>query len=152
MRSRPHAWPASAPDALAVGEIPARATGPVHLVGGEIEPEFFRAHASVVHDLQFQRAPAREPFVVQGRGVTGQDGIAGQGLEQFQQLYVVLFLIVETVSAPRCTGVMEIGRIAVDQFAPPVVILRQEPMSTVVDLLYRIVTFAASHGERSEGW
>ncbi len=59
---------------------------------------------------------------------------------------------VETVSAPRCTGVMEIGRIAVDQFAPPVVILRQEPMSTVVDLLYRIVTFAASHGERSEGW
>ena len=45
--------------ALAVGEIPARATGPVHTVGGEIEPEFFRAHASVVHDLQFQRAPAR---------------------------------------------------------------------------------------------
>ncbi|WP_419601765.1 hypothetical protein, partial [Thiolapillus sp.] len=40
-------------------------------------------------------------------------------LEQFQQLYVVLFLIVETVSAPRCTGVMEIGRIAVDQFATP---------------------------------
>ncbi|WP_419601764.1 hypothetical protein, partial [Thiolapillus sp.] len=39
----------------------------------------FRAHASVVHDLQFQRAPAREPFVVQGRGVTGQDDIAGQG-------------------------------------------------------------------------
>ena len=87
--------------------------------GGEIEPGFFRAHTSVAHDLQFQRAPAREPFVVQGRGVAGQDGIAGQGLEQFQQLYVVLFLIVETVSAPRCTGVMEIGRIAVDQFAPP---------------------------------
>ncbi|WP_419650063.1 hypothetical protein, partial [Thiolapillus sp.] len=79
----------------------------------------------------------REPFVVQGRGVAGQDDIAGQGLEQFQQLDVVLFLIVETVSAPRCTGVMEIGRIAVDQFATPVVIRRQEPVSTVVDLLYR---------------
>ena len=100
--------------------------------------------------LSIQRAPAREPFVVQGRGVTGQDDIAGQSLEQFQQLYVVLFLIVETVSAPRCTGVMEIGRIAVDQFATPVVILRQEPMSTVVDLLYRIVTFKSGHCPRVE--
>ena len=51
------------------------------------------------------------------RGVTGQDDIAGQSLEQFQQLYVVLFRIVETVSAPRCTGVMEIGRIAVSKAA-----------------------------------
>ena len=48
------------------------------------------------------------------------------GLENtFQQLDVVLFLIVETVSASRCTGVMEIGWIAVDQFATPVVIRRQ---------------------------
>ncbi|WP_419625037.1 hypothetical protein, partial [Thiolapillus sp.] len=61
-----------------------------------------------------------------------QCGLAATGVYQpslrspWLAAYVVLFLIVETVSAPRCTGVMEIGRIAVDQFAPPVVILRQE--------------------------
>ncbi len=45
---------------------------------------------------------------------------------------------------------MEIGRIAVDQLAIPVVILRQEPVSTVVDLLYRIVTFKSGQCPRVE--
>ena len=85
----------TAPDALAVGEIPARAAGPVHPVGGEIEPGFFRAHTSVAHDLQFQRAPAREPFVVQGQGVT-----------VFGEFLLLLYDIGEFVSAAlqRCFG------------------------------------------------
>ena len=53
-------------DALPVGEILASKAGPVHPGDGEIKPELFGAHATLVHDLQFGGAPSGKQVVVQG--------------------------------------------------------------------------------------
>jgi len=52
---------------------------------------------------------------------------------------VVLLLVVEAVAPTRAASVMEIGRIAVDQFLSPVVIIRQELVGAAIDLFHRIV-------------
>ena len=54
--------------------------------------------------------------------------MARQALEQFQQLDMVGWVVVEAVAASRGSGVPQIRRVAVKQFAPAIVILGQKPV------------------------
>ncbi len=67
------------------------ASRPSDPIGGEVEPELFGAHLALVHHLQSQAALLPEQTLVQSRGLAGKDDVAGQVLEQHQQVDMACF-------------------------------------------------------------
>ena len=76
--------------------------------------------------------------------------MAGQSLEQPQQLDVVGLLIVEAVAAGRGAGVQQVRRIAVDELTALEVVLGEKPLSAAVDLLHRVMAVKALERPRIE--
>ena len=123
-RYRPvHAAPVGglALDALAVGEVPPGAAGPVRLARREVEPDHLGPHDAVGHHL------------------------AGKGLEPVQKRGVVGFGILEAVAPLRPAGRAQVGRVAVDQLRPLERERIQERMGAAVHQLDRSVA-----GERRD--
>ncbi len=97
------------------------------------------AHPGLVHDLDLELAPVAELLIVQRRGVAAEDHLAGQALEQRQQLQMILLLVVEAVTSLRAAGMMQVRGVAVDELAALIVVLAQKPVSAAVDHLHGVV-------------
>ena len=128
-------------DLLTVGEVPARVAGPMDSVHCEVEPQFLGTHTVLVHDLQFDASPPLEQLVIQSRRIAGEDHLARQRLEQFQQLDMILLLVIEPVSAGRRASMQQIRRVTVDQLRTLIIVISQKPVRTDVDQFHRIGAF-----------
>ena len=125
-------------DRLTVGVVAPRVARPMYPIGGEVEPDLLSAHARLVHHLQLKAAPAGQVLIVQHRGISREDHLAGQRFQQRKQLAVIASFVVEAVAPAGTTRRVQIRRIAVNEFPPLIVKVRQESMRTAMHPLHRI--------------
>ena len=110
----------------------------MHSIGREVEPQLLGAHAALVHYLQFQFLPTGEALIVERRGVAGENHGARQLLQQLQQLEVVCLVVIKAIAPIGAASLVQIRRIAVDQFPALIVIVGQEPVRACMHQLHRI--------------
>ena len=126
-------------DALAVGVVPARTAVPVRAARLEVEPQLLGDDTGLVVDLDLERAPAGQMFVVEPGGITGDHHLAGQRLQDPEERDMVGVRVVEAVAATRPARRLHVGRVAVDQLAPLEREVRQEAVGAAVNQFHSVV-------------
>ncbi len=144
MRHRPVASPPGlcpAPDALAVGEVPAGMARPVHPVGLEVEPHPFGDHPGPVHHLQRNRIPVAQHVVVKLATVAADHHLTRHRLQDAKQLDMVTLLVVVAVAitSGRLAGGLQVRRIGEYQLVAVIRKPGQIRMTAAVYQLHRIV-------------